>query len=205
MRRCQFRDRHRFDDGNPQVVSKEATSTTINSVTPPGPITLGSSVVVSVSVAVLPPGSGTPSGNVTVTSIDAATSAMDTCTFTLPAATTCTLTPTTVGNKAITATYDGDNTFSTSTSSATTLSVTPPTRTITSTSGPNGTITPSTQYVVDGKRREFHGDARRRLHRAHEHDLSGRRRHVEQQHVHDARDLRRLHRDGDVQNRHRPH
>jgi uncharacterized delta-60 repeat protein len=141
--------------GNPQVVAKFTTNTTIDAVTPPGPITLGSSTVVTASVAVPPPGSGTPTGTITVTSTDTSTNATDTCAFATPGGTGCTLIPTTIGSKAITATYGGDSTFATSTSSATAFSVTPPTRTITASAGANGRITPATQFVVDGNTANF--------------------------------------------------
>jgi hypothetical protein len=93
-----------------QVVNNATTTTTIVSHTP-NPSPLGTPITVGASVAVNPPGTGTPTGTVTVT--DGTTN----CAITLPA-TSCLLTPATTGNKSLTATYGGDPNFSGSTSAA---------------------------------------------------------------------------------------
>jgi uncharacterized delta-60 repeat protein len=141
--------------GNPQVVNKIATATTLSSVTPPGPITLGTPVDVAASVAVVPSGPGTPTGTITITSTDTSTNATDTCSFSVPASTNCTLTATTAGSKTVTAAYGGDTDYATSTSSAAPLSVTPAVHTVTATAGANGSISPATLYVVDGNTGNF--------------------------------------------------
>src|SRR6185503_19624107 len=89
-------------------VNKANTTTTITSDTP-DPSLVGQAVTVQYSVAVSSPGSGTPTGNVTVTD------GTDSCTGTV-AAGQCTITLTTVGNRTLTATYAGDSNFNGSTS-----------------------------------------------------------------------------------------
>ena len=92
------------------TVSAASTTTSISSDLP-DPSVVGEAVTINYSVAVVAPGSGTPSGNVTVS--DGA----DSCTGTV-AAGTCSITFTTPGVKSLAATYAGDANFLTSTSAA---------------------------------------------------------------------------------------
>jgi hypothetical protein len=87
-----------------QVVNKAGTSTTIAAHTP-DPSVLGAPIAVSVSLTVIAPGAGTPSGTITVS--DGTVN----CLITLPA-TSCNLTPTSAGAKTLTASYGGDANFS---------------------------------------------------------------------------------------------
>jgi len=124
------------------------TTTTITNLTPPGPISAGSSTMVSVAVAA---NSGTPTGTATVSD-----GTGPSCQVTLAGGTgSCALTPLTAGSKSVTAHYDGDANFLESTSAAVTLSVTPPARTVTSSAGSNGSLSPASQYVVDGSTASF--------------------------------------------------
>jgi hypothetical protein len=91
-------------------VDKANTTTTITSDTP-DPSVVGQAVAVNFSVAVNAPGSGSPTGNVTVSD------GTDSCTGTV-AAGSCAITFTTAGNKSLTATYAGDTSFNGSTSAA---------------------------------------------------------------------------------------
>jgi uncharacterized cupin superfamily protein len=93
----------------PYTVNKADTTTKINSALP-DPSLIGQSVTVNYSVTVNGPGSGTPTGNVTVT--DGTVS----CTASV-AAGSCLLTFSSVGSKTLTATYAGDTNFNMSTSS----------------------------------------------------------------------------------------
>jgi len=86
-----------------QVVSKANTTTTIDSVNPISPTVVGQPVLVNFTVT--PPGSGTPTGNVTVSDGTAS------CTGSVGSAGSCTLIPTTAGLKTLTATYAGDSNF----------------------------------------------------------------------------------------------
>lgn len=90
--------------GSPHAVGQAATTTTIGAHTP-NPSGLGRAVVVTYTVAATPPGSGTPTGNVTVTD------GVDSCAATA-AAGSCALTLTTSGARTLTATYGGDSGFS---------------------------------------------------------------------------------------------
>jgi LPXTG-site transpeptidase (sortase) family protein len=90
------------------IVNTADTTTSITSDTP-DPSVEGQSVVVNYSVSATAPGSGTPSGNVTVSD------GVDSCTGTV-AAGTCTITFTGSGSKNLTATYAGDTNFNGSTS-----------------------------------------------------------------------------------------
>ena len=90
------------------LVHKADTTTTITA-DDPDPSLVGQAVTFKYSVTVNAPGSGTPTGNVTVT--DGTRS----CTGTV-AAGQCTITFTTAGAKTLTATYAGDATFNASTS-----------------------------------------------------------------------------------------
>jgi uncharacterized repeat protein (TIGR01451 family) len=94
--------------GVPHTVNKADTTTTITADTP-DPSVVGQSVTVNYNVTVDTPGSGTPTGNVTVS--DGTVS----CTGTV-AAGQCSLTFTTVGSKTLVATYAGDGNFNSSTS-----------------------------------------------------------------------------------------
>jgi len=95
-----------------QTVNAAATTTTI---TPPAPVDLGASVLVHVTVAVQSPGSGTPSGSVTIA--DGAA----TCAATLDAsgAGSCSLTPPApAGTHSLSAAYAGTQNFAASTGTA---------------------------------------------------------------------------------------
>ncbi|MFZ5821757.1 MAG: sortase [Chloroflexota bacterium] len=97
------------------TVNQAATTTTITGDAP-DPSTVGQAVTVNYTVAVTAPGSGTPTGNVTVSD------GTDSCTGTV-AAGTCNLTLTTPGSRTLTATYSGDANFSGSTSAGETHQV----------------------------------------------------------------------------------
>ena len=90
----------------PHQVNKAPTATTITAHNP-DPSVPGQAVTVRFGVAVTLPGSGTPTGNVTVTDGTAS------CSSTVAAA-TCTLTLTGAGPKTLTATYAGDANFASS-------------------------------------------------------------------------------------------
>jgi uncharacterized repeat protein (TIGR01451 family) len=102
-----------FVNGTLTVTGGAATTTTITNAASlsANATTVGQSYAVNWSVQPVPPASGTPTGNVTVTDGTGAT-----CTAPV-AAGTCSLTSTTVGVKTITATYAGDANFAGSTSS----------------------------------------------------------------------------------------
>jgi uncharacterized repeat protein (TIGR01451 family) len=85
------------------TVNKANTVVTITSDSP-APSVVGQPVVVQYTVTAAAPGSGTPTGNVTVS--DGTVSCIGTV-----AAGQCTLTPTTAGSKTLTATYAGDGNF----------------------------------------------------------------------------------------------
>ncbi|GEM_PF-1378185 len=87
------------------VVAKASTIVTLS---PPAPITLGQSAEVSASVAVAAPGAGTFGGTVAIDDGSGAT-----CSFTLPA-THCLLTPTNAGTKTLTAMFTPDGASSAS-------------------------------------------------------------------------------------------
>jgi large repetitive protein len=103
--------------GVAQTVNVANTATTITGHTP-NPSTLLQGIVVTFTVAAVAPGSGTPTGNVTVSDGTA------TCTGTV-AAGTCTLTPLTIGVKTLVATYAGDANFAGSTSPGVSHTVNP--------------------------------------------------------------------------------
>jgi hypothetical protein len=90
-----------------QVVNLAITTTTITSDAP-DPSTAGVAVTVAYSVTTNAPGSGTPTGNVTVTSDGTAS-----CVGTV-ADGSCVLTLTTAGARTLTATYAGDGSFASS-------------------------------------------------------------------------------------------
>lgn len=87
-------------DNEAHTVSKAATTTTITSDLP-DPSGSGEAVTVNFTVVANAPGSGTPTGNVTVSDGTVSCQAS-------VATGTCQLTPTTVGAKTLTATYPGD-------------------------------------------------------------------------------------------------
>lgn len=112
------------DESNAQTftVNPADTTTTITSDLP-DPSVVGEAYTVNFTVTVNAPGSGTPTGNVTVSD------GTDSCTGTV-AAGTCSLTSTTAGAKTLTATYAGNSNFNTSsgtTSHTVNPSNTPPT------------------------------------------------------------------------------
>jgi hypothetical protein len=86
-----------------------ATTTTTITSTSPNPSVPGQAVTINYTVTVDAPGSGTPTGNVTVTD------GIDSCTATV-AAGSCPITFTTSGPHLLIATYAGDANFTTSTS-----------------------------------------------------------------------------------------
>ncbi|MGE0886656.1 MAG: beta strand repeat-containing protein [Blastocatellales bacterium] len=90
--------------GEPHTVNQAATTTAITNDSP-DPTVVGQPYTVTFSVTVNAPGTGTPTGTVTVSD------GSQTCMATLPA-TTCNLTSTTAGAKNLTATYSGDSNFS---------------------------------------------------------------------------------------------
>jgi hypothetical protein len=89
-------------------VSQAATTTTITG-SAPNPSLPGQAVTLNYTVVVNAPGSGTPTGNVTLTD------GVDSCTATV-AAGSCVITFSTSGTRVVTATYAGDASFATSTS-----------------------------------------------------------------------------------------
>ncbi|MCU1496891.1 MAG: hypothetical protein JWM47_844, partial [Acidimicrobiales bacterium] len=93
------------------TVVKADTTTTITSDDPDASVP-GQAVAVGYGVSVVSPGSGTPTGEVTVTD------GVDTCTGTVEAG-TCSLTLTTPGTRTLTATYAGADGYTTSNSPGT--------------------------------------------------------------------------------------
>jgi large repetitive protein len=93
----------------PFNITQAATTTTISSKSPSGSSVVGQSVTVNFDVDVVAPGSGTPTGNVTVT--DGATSCVGTV-----AAGSCSLTFSSVGSRTLIATYSGTADFAASSS-----------------------------------------------------------------------------------------
>ena len=81
-----------------------ADTVTLVTADDPDPSGVGEDVTVSFTVAAVPPGSGTPTGDVTVSS------GHDSCTGTV-AAGSCTLSVTTAGTRTLTASYAGDGSF----------------------------------------------------------------------------------------------
>ena len=92
-----------------QTVSQAATTAVITDDTP-DPSVFGQAVTVTYTVTANPPGSGTPTGNVTVSD------GVNNCTGTV-AAGSCSLTLTTSGARTLTATYAGNANFNGSVSS----------------------------------------------------------------------------------------
>lgn len=96
--------------GEPHTVNKANTTTAIITELPDPSVT-GQPVIVSYTVSVNSPGSGTPTGTVTVTD------GTDSCTGTVSAG-SCSITFSSVGSKTLTATYLGDTNFNASPASA---------------------------------------------------------------------------------------
>ncbi len=101
--------------GVSHTVNQASTTTTITSDLP-DPSVVGQAVTVNFTVAVNAPGSGTPSGNVTVSD------GVNSCVGTV-AAGTCNITLTTLGARTLTATYAGNTNFAGSTSAGETHTV----------------------------------------------------------------------------------
>lgn len=95
-----------------EVVNKDASTTTIASVLP-SPSVSGEAFTISASAAANLPGSGTPSGTITVSD-----GAGQTCAISAPSG-TCTITEATPATYAMTASYGGDTNFAGSSSAAT--------------------------------------------------------------------------------------
>ena len=119
-------------------ITQASTTTTITNATALATATVvGQGYAVQYSVAVNPPGSGTPTGNVTVSDGSAS------CTATASAS-SCLLTSTSVGApKTITATYAGDSNFATSTSAGVSHTVNKASTTTTITNAASLSSTPS--------------------------------------------------------------
>lgn len=101
-----------------QAVNKASTSTAITADTP-DPSNVGQAVAVSYTVFVTAPGSGTPTGNVTVSD------GVNSCTGTVTAG-SCSVSLATSGARTLTATYAGDGNFNGSTSPGASHQVTSP-------------------------------------------------------------------------------
>ncbi len=93
-----------------QTVNQASTTTTITAHTP-SPSVVGQPVTINFNVAPVAPGSGTPTGTVTVSD-----SAGDACSASV-ATGTCSITFNTTGTKSLTASYPGDTNFTSSASS----------------------------------------------------------------------------------------
>jgi len=119
------------EDTMSYMVYKADTTISITS-DDPDPSVVGQPVLVEFTVTANAPGSGTPTGNVTV---DDGT---DSCTGTV-AGGSCTLTPTTAGAKTLTATYAGDDNFNGS-SDTENHQVNPASTTTTVTTSPNPSL-----------------------------------------------------------------
>jgi hypothetical protein len=104
--------------GEPHTVNKAGTTTTIIADTP-DPSEQGQSFTVAYSVGVVSPGTGTPTGNVTVSD------GVNSCVGTV-AAGQCSLTLNTIGSRTLTATYAGDTNFNGSVSAGEPHTVTIP-------------------------------------------------------------------------------
>jgi hypothetical protein len=103
--------------GVAQTVNKAKTLTAITGCTP-DPSVLGQSATCTFTVTAVAPGSGTPTGNVTVSD-----TADDTCTATV-ATGGCSITFATAGSKTLKASYAGDGNFNASTSAGASQKVT---------------------------------------------------------------------------------
>jgi N-acetylneuraminic acid mutarotase len=107
--------------GQSLVVTKAQTATTITSVVPTVGL-VGQPIVIGVTVSVVTPGSGVPTGSVTISD---GTGASCSASIATPS---CSLVPTSPGQKTLTATYPGDSDFAGS-SGTTTIQVGQPTTT----------------------------------------------------------------------------
>ncbi len=97
--------------GNPQVVNKDNTTTTITANTP-NPSKVNQAVTISATVTANAPGAGTPSGSVQVSD-----GVGELCTITLSSGSgSCSLTPQAAGTDTLTAIYSGDGNFNGSSS-----------------------------------------------------------------------------------------
>jgi Bacterial Ig-like domain (group 3) len=91
-------------------------ATTTTTWVPAGPVTLGASVTLAATVAVVAPGAGTPTGTITITDTTDALSCSYAATATTPG---CSIQPPSTGAKTLTASYAGDGNFLASTASGT--------------------------------------------------------------------------------------
>ncbi len=120
--------------GNPQVVNRASTTTTLNSL--PNPSVYGQSVTITATVSAQAPGTGLPTGTVTFT--DGATT-LGTAALTGVVA-TLTTSELTVTSHGIRASYNGDGNFAGSQSSTLMAVVNPASTTTTVNSSPNPTV-----------------------------------------------------------------
>jgi Bacterial Ig-like domain (group 3)/Domain of unknown function (DUF4214) len=118
-----------------QVVNKAATKTTITAHTP-NPVNVGSPIAITTSLTVTSPGSGTPTGVITISDGTA------NCLITLPA-TGCSLIPLTSGTKTLTGSYAGDANYTASTSAGVSQTV-------------NAVVTSGTFAIVSGDAQSAH-------------------------------------------------
>ncbi|MFT3743531.1 MAG: Ig-like domain repeat protein [Pyrinomonadaceae bacterium] len=117
------------------AVNKADTTTTITADTP-DPSVIGQNYAVTASVIAAAPGSGTPTGTITVTD------GTNNCTITLPA-TSCNLPSTSTGAKTLSATYNSDANFNGSTSAGVPHTVNKADSTITITNAATLSTTPT--------------------------------------------------------------
>jgi len=128
------------------TVDQAFTTTTIDSVNPISPTVVGEPVVVNFTVVPSGAGSGTPTGNVTVSDGTGAT-----CVGSVASAGSCILIPTTAGPKTLTATYAGDGNFNGSGGSAThNVSATPTDLSVTKADSPDPVnVGENVTYVIN--------------------------------------------------------
>ena len=119
-----------------QTVNQASTTTTVTGSTP-DPSVVGQDYSVAVSVAAVAPGTGVPSGTVTVTDSDG-----NTCTVTLDGSGTgsCTLPSDSAGTKTLDAHYQGDASFDTSDAAPATHEVDAAATTTVAASGTNPSV-----------------------------------------------------------------
>jgi hypothetical protein len=120
-------------------VTAAATTTTVSD-NPSSPTVVGQPITMNYSVTVNPPGSGVPTGTVTVNDETG-----DSCSNPVGAG-SCQLTPTTAGGKTLVGVYSGDANFATSTSSGNSHSVSK--ANTTTTSGVPGSSVVGQSYTV---------------------------------------------------------
>jgi hypothetical protein len=104
--------------GNGSLTVNKASTTTAITADTPDPSNVNAAYAVTVAVAAVAPGAGTPGGTITVSD------GTDNCVITLPA-TSCNLTSTTSGAKTLTATYGGNASFNGSASAGVAHQVNP--------------------------------------------------------------------------------